>query len=594
MSANTCDHAIIPASRIAELILPDADYLRLDEIVIDGQNITITTTSCQTMPCCPRCGAIATREHSRYTRRPGDLPCVGRRVRLQLNVRRFFCDNPACQQRTFVERLPGVVPRFARRTERLAETQRQIGLVLGGEAGARSAAQLAMPISPDTLLRLADQSEFAPAATPKVLGVDDWAWKKGQTYGTILVDLEQRCVVDLLADRSADTLATWLQAHPGVEIISRDRGGSYAEGARRGAPDAVQVADRWHLLANLREALEHLLTRKHAALPSVSRADDRVQESATLSAALDTGETAATAASAPTGTAATDLDQASVAKLAGEPPAGDVTKDQLLRQQRRARRLSRYEEVMRLHEQRLSVRQIAQQLGMGRQTVRRYLNHGAFPEITQRRKLPSILDRWEPYLLERWQAGCHNALQLYREIHAQGYAGSCPLISRWAARYRKEHPDPLNAVAATTPEPLSTHVQPKRRRLSPSQAAWLLVQQPADLTEDEQAALDKLQRAVAEIATAYTLAQDFVRMVRERTVDALADWIARATASSVAELGSFATGLQRDLAAVTAGLSLPWSNGQVEGQINRLKLIKRTMYGRASFNLLRERVLAPT
>ena len=210
---------------------------------------------------------IATREHSRYTRRPGDLPCVGRQVHLQLNVRRFFCDNPACQQRTFVERLPGVVRSFARRTTRLAEAQRQIGLALGGEAGTRSATQQAMPVSADTLLRLASHSELAPAATPKVLGVDDWAWKKGQTYGTILVDLEQRCVVDLLADRTADTLATWLQAHPGVEIISRDRGGSYAEGARRGAPDAVQVADRWHLLANLREALERLLTRKHAALP---------------------------------------------------------------------------------------------------------------------------------------------------------------------------------------------------------------------------------------------------------------------------------------------------------------------------------------
>lgn len=594
MHANTFDHASLPASRIAELILPDADYLHLEDIVIDGQEVTITTSSCQKKICCPTCGATATREHSWYTRRPGDLPCAGRQVRLQLQVRRFFCDNPACQRRTFAERLPGVVRRFARRTTRLAETQRQIGLALGGEAGARSATQQAMPVSADTLLRLASHSELASAATPKVLGIDDWAWKKGQTYGTILVDLEQRCVVDLLADRSADTLATWLQAHPGVEIISRDRGGSYAEGARRGAPAAVQVADRWHLLANLREALQRLLTRKHAALPSVPRADDKIQKSATPPAESDTPGMAATNTSALNETAATDLDQAGAAKLASEPPAVDVTKDQLLRQQRRARRLSRYDDVMRLHKQGVSVRQIAQQMGMGRQTVRRYLNHGAFPEITQRRKMPSLLDRWEPYLLERWQAGCHNALQLYREIHEQGYAGSCPLVSRWAARHRKEHPDTPKAGSAATPEPSSTQLQSTMRRLSPSQAAWLLVQQPADLTEDEHTALDKLQKAVAEIATAYTLAQDFVRMVRERTVDALADWIARAAGSCVTELSSFATGLQRDLAAVTAGLSLPWSNGQVEGQINRLKLIKRTMYGRASFDLLRKRVLALT
>lgn len=593
MSANTCDHASIPASLIAQLLLLETDYLRLDGIVIESQDVTIMTTSCQSTVCCPHCGVTATREHSRYTRHPGDLPCVGRQVHLQLRVRRFFCDNPACQQRTFVEQLPGVVRRFARRTERLAETQRQIGLALGGEAGTRCAMQQGMPVSADTLLRLASGSELAPTATPKVLGVDDWAWKKGQIYGTILIDLEQHCVVDLLADRTADTLAIWLQAHPGIEIISRDRGGSYAEGARRGAPDAVQVADRWHLLANLREALERLLTRKHTALPSVTRANEKLQKSATEPANLDTLAPAATATHTPAEIAATDPNQAGAAKLTSEPPAVDATKDHLLRQQRRARRLSRYDAVMCLHQAGVSVRQIAQQMGMGRQTVRRYLNHGAFPEITQRRKLPSILDRWEPYLLQRWQAGCHNALQLYREIHEQGYTGSCPLVSRWAARHRKEQPDPPKAAAAT-PEPPSTQVQPTRRRLSPSQAAWLMVQQPADLTEDEHMTLDKLQQAVAEIATAYTLAQDFVHMVRERTAEALTSWITRAAASCVAELSSFATGLQRDLAAVTAGLSLPWSNGQVEGQINRLKLIKRTMYGRASFDLLRKRVLAPT
>ena len=418
-------------------------------------------------------------------------------MRLQLNVRRFFCDNPACQQRTFVERLPGVVRSFARRTTRLADTQRQIGLALGGEAGARSATRQAMPVSADTLLRLASHSELAPAATPKVLGVDDWAWKKGQTYGTILVDLEQRCVVDLLTDRSADTLATWLQAHPGVEIISRDRGGSYAEGARRGAPDAVQVADRWHLLANLREALERLLTRKHTALPSVPHADDKVPQPAAAPAVLDTAAVEELATTVPVATATADLGQAT--QPSASEPLVEATKDQLLRQQRRARRLSRYDDVMRLHEQGVSVRQIAQHMGMGRQTVRRYLNHGAFPEIVQRRKMPSILDRWEPYLLERWQAGCHNALQLYREIHEQGYAGSRPLLSRWAAQHRKEYPDTPLGVSDTAPEPLSTQSQPVMRRLSPSQAAWLLVQQPADLNEDEHAALDKLQKAIAEV-----------------------------------------------------------------------------------------------
>lgn len=603
MPANTLDHTPVSAVLITKLILPETDFLRLDGIVINTDCVTITVTSCQTQVLCPSCRETASREHSRYTRSPSDLPIAGRRIRLRLSVRRFFCDNQACQRRTFVERLPGVVRTYARRTERLAETQRQIGIALGGEAGARSAAQHGMPVSPDTLLRLVACHEIATATTPTVLGVDDWAWKKGRTYGTILVDLERRCVVDLLSDRSADTLAAWLEAHPGVKIISRDRGGSYAEGARRGAPDAIQVADRFHLLTNLRDALERLLNRNHTVLPSLQRTADKSQTTIQLETSADTTvaatETIRASVSSDQPDETGEIAQAtspipSLADSASHALEVRPTKDQQLRQQRRARRLQRHEEVMRLHDEGVSVRQIAQQMGMGRQTVRRHLNHGAFPEIAQRRKMHSILDRWEAYLLERWQSGCHNGLQLYREIREQGYTGSRSLVSRWAAQHREKH-DAGFPAGTKTPANGSAHTkQASKRRLSPSEAAWLLFQQPADLTEEEHQALDVMQKAAAEISTAYTLAQDFVRMVRERTADALTDWIERATTSCVAEMTSFAKGLQRDLAAVTAGLSLSWSNGQVEGQVNRLKLIKRSMYGRASFDLLRHRVLVPT
>jgi transposase len=247
--------------------------------------------------------------------------------------------------------------------------------------------------------------------------VDDWAWKKGRTPGTILVDLERRCVVDLLADRSADTLAAWLEAHRGVKIISRDRGGSYAEGARRGAPDAIQVADRFHLLTNLCDALERLLNRNHTVLPSLPRTADESQTTIQLGTSADTTvaatETIRASLSSDQPDEAGEIAQAtspapSLADSASHAPEVHSTKDQQFRQQRRARRLQRNEEVMRLHDEGVSVRQIAQQLGMGRQTVRRQLNHGALPEIAQRCKMHSILDRWAAYLLTRWQSGCHN------------------------------------------------------------------------------------------------------------------------------------------------------------------------------------------
>ena len=274
MSASHLYQAPVEASLVAKFLLPDVDFLQLDGISVDEEHVVVAVTSVQGTACCPACGQPARREHSRYRRQPSDLPCVGRKLRLQINVRRFFCDNPDCERRTFAERLPGVVKAFARRTERLAELQRQIGLALGGEAGSRHAQQLSVPVSPDTLLRLVSRDQEPTAPTPRVLGIDDWAWRKRQRYGTILVDLERRCVVDILPDRSADTVAAWLQAHPGVEIISRDRGGIYADGARRGAPDAIQVADRFHLLLNLRETLERLMIRRHADLPMITRRDD--------------------------------------------------------------------------------------------------------------------------------------------------------------------------------------------------------------------------------------------------------------------------------------------------------------------------------
>lgn len=594
MSASLVQHAPVASSLVAQLLLPDVDFLQLDEIRVDNEQVIVGVSCIRSAPCCPACGQPAHREHSRYRRHPRDMPCVGRSLHLQISVRRFFCDNPECGRRTFAERLPGVVKRFARRTDRLAELQGQIGLALGGEAGSRHAARLGVPVSPDTLLRLISDAEARTTPTPRVLGIDDWAWRKRQRYGTILVDLERHCVVDILPDRSADTVAAWLQAHPGVEIISRDRGGIYADGARRGAPDAIQVADRFHLLRNLRETLERLLIRRHADLPLMTMREDlqgtlvvvhfvNSHSRSPRERTLDPLAPGTASVSAPDSPSVVDV----------VPPAR-LTQDERIRLERRGRRLMRYQQVMELHHQGVSLREIAQQVGIGRKTVRRYVDSGRFPEIAQRRRMPSILDRFEAYLIERWLAGCHNGLQLYRELLNQGYTGSRASVSRWVARRRRlqpRHPaEDAKAHVGTAAKPRSAPV----RRLSPAQAAWLLVQPPQNLTSEEHAAVDHMLTSAAEIRIAYELAQDFRALVREHTSEQLSSWIERSRTSGVAEMQRLAKSLQQDLAAVLAGIALPWSNGQTEGQVNRLKLIKRTMYGRAGFSLLRQRILAPT
>lgn len=528
---------------------------------------------------CPICAQPSARVHSHYARFVADLPMAGRAVHLCLQVRKFFCGNPRCRRSIFAERLPKIVAPYARRSCRLADDQRQLALDHGGEAGARTAHYLGMPTSPDTLLRLIRRVPAPAVATPRVLGVDDFAWRKGRTYGTILVDLEQQHPIDLLPDRTAEALVTWLQAHPGVQIISRDRAGAYADGAARGAPDATQVADRFHLLQNLRETLQRLLDRHQPALQAA-------------------GSEPAPVLSGPEPTEAV-LDPAvvenTVREQAESPPLPMPTRVEQDQQARRMRRQERYQDVLALQADGLGVRAIARHLHISRDTVKRFLGAGTFPERARPPRKPSILDPFLPYLQAQWMAGCTNGMQLWREIVPQGYGGSRALVARWVVQQRGI---PAARTASVAPykgrgrPPAPARPQPPGRPVSARRAAWLMVRARDDLKEAEVGTLDRLLDACPAAAAAYPLAHAFLRMVRERDEQALTPWLVLVEASELPELCSFAAGLRRDEQAVRAGVRLPYSQGQVEGQVNRLKLIKRSMYGRANFDLLRHRVLA--
>src|ERR1039458_3222509 len=253
---------------IQRTLVPDAGEVILDQLTVEGNcRLVMVLRAAGEVGCCPACRQESWRIHSRYKRRLKDLPWEGVPVRIELRVRRFFCDTEDCGHHIFTERLPKTVQRYARRTCRLSASLERITLVLGGSAGSRLAEQLGILASGPTLLRqLRRKVIFSSAQAPRVLGIDDWAWRKGRRCGTILCDLERSKVVDLLPDRSAESTAQWLRAHPGTEIVSRDRANLYAEAATKAAPHAVQVADRWYLLHNMSEALLGALVPHHRLL----------------------------------------------------------------------------------------------------------------------------------------------------------------------------------------------------------------------------------------------------------------------------------------------------------------------------------------
>lgn len=521
-------------------------YLAASGCQIDGveqheQALWVTAHSTTEVARCPACAGNSTSIHSYHVRVLKDLPVGEFSVTLKLRTKRFRCRNPDCAQSTFVETIPAVLVKHARRTPRLTSAIWHIGQVTGGQAGSRLAYRLQMPVSRATVLRILRQTPTCEREPPIIIGVDDWAKRKGQRYGTIVVDLENHRVVDLLDDRDSETLARWLRQYPALQVVARDRSMQSAQGISDGAPQAIQIADRWHLLKNLSEVVERVLQE---LLP-------RLKQRTTIHPSI----------SAP-------RDNFPRAKP-----------DQVRQAATRAQRLREYTLIQYLHRRGFGERRIARVLGMSRGKVSRYLDAETFPE-RKAHYVPSNLDPYLSYLEQRVQEGCTNAEQLWREIRDHGYPGGSSQVTKWMQNRRKKSQplqgQSLTAIPVSLPD-IRTCVR-------------LLTASPARLSSQEVVLLDMLLR-VDPLRMLYELAQGFAAMVRQRQAQALDAWLATCNQTEFSSLKHFAVSLQQDYAAVHTALDLPWSNGQTEGQVNRLKLLKRQMYGRANLDLLRLRML---
>lgn len=541
-------------------LLPNYEGLRVESIATQAECIVLRIAAETPSARRPRCGHQSMRIHSHYPRTLADLPWNKVSVRIHLHARKFFCDHPACSRIIFAEPLPALAARYARKTQRLQQALYLIGYALGGEAGARVAVGLGLSVSPDTLLhRVRKEASGSAEGVPvHAVGVDDWAFRKGHRYGTLLVDLDRHRLLDLLPDRTAESLAEWLKAHPEITLVSRDRASAYSEAARTGAPQAQQVADRFHLLQNLGEMLERLLNRHHRLLLEAALPPKALKENVPNDAAF------AVETSCP-------------------PPVCSMSSSRRCEQSenRRQRRLERYQRLTELHQQGLSRREIARRMGLSRNTVKKWIAAAHFREHARRPKRKGLLTGHTEYLKQRWQEGGTNATKLCQELRERGFVGSLATVQRYVQSWRQGHRDPNTSVRENPP--------------SPRMARWWLL---GHLTKDDpeqrarqQAFVERLCSLSPDIQAARKLAKVFAEMIRKRGADDLPGCLQEAEGCAVTEILSFAQSLRRDYGAVLAALLSPYSNGQTEGQVNRLKLIKRSMYGRANFDLLRARVL---
>ena len=426
---------------------------------------------------------------------------------------------------------------------------------MGGEAGAKQCVAHATPICASTLLSLLRRQGVTAVPTPRVLGVDDWSFRAHQA-GTLLVDLEQHRPVDVLLGSDEKVFAHWLGDHPGVEVISRDRGASYLKGATRGAPQAKQVLDRWHVLKNLGEVIQKTLTQHIDVLRQAGQQEKK--------------NTQQTESAHPNG------------KLR-KPPRRKPSPPS----PRRAWQTAMHQQVHELATAGKTQAEIVRSLHLHPNTVHKYLRmpmfvaHYCHPH-------PSPVEPYRAYLEERWQQGEVMIKTLWQELQAQGFKGSYKSVWNFVRNW------PL--PAGMTPTSSSSSAAASTRRGAPAtrtpwQVKWLLLRKPEDLNAQDAAYRQAVLRLAPHLSSLSALGQDFVSMIRERKSEALLPWLERAKGCPYEELQRFAQGLEREFSAVQAALTEPWSTGQVEGQITRLKLLKRQMYGRANLDLLRLRML---
>jgi transposase len=530
-------------------LLPLPDKLEIISISCVDDELEIRVVSNRTSCPCPICSLPSSAIHSYYRRHPIELPCAGRIVRLILCVKKFFCRTESCLRKIFTERLPELIEPSSRLTTRLRTLIQAIGVAFNANGGARLGVQMGIQVSRMTMLFSLHLLTVQPIKHVIHVGIDDFAWKRGLRYGTVIIDLDTHQIIDILPDREAESVRKWLATHPEIEVVSRDRGGAYADGAAQGAPQAIQCADRWHICKNLGDAVEEYLKRQPLSIPAPAQSISETKETLPLPASTNAQR-----------------------------------KQELLSEETFERKQAIVGKVREMHLQGISGHGIAAELGLARGTVRKYLQSEGPVRMAPRTRKGSILDPFYEYLCQRWNDANPTAHQLFEELQEKGYRGSETLVKDFVTRLRR-------GLSGMKHPPKSIKTKGVASTLSPRELRWLLTKREILLTPEEQQSLVTLLASSEEIGRLYRFLHSFLQMLRARKPELLNGWMKEVRESHIKELVSFVNGIDRDYDAVRAGLTYSWSQGPVEGTVNKIKTHKRLMYGRASFPLLRQKML---
>ena len=519
---------------------------RCSRQIISSDGITLHLHGKRKTAQCPECSKRSDSVHSSRRRRIQHLPCSGQTLWLVFSVRHWYCRNPACSRKIFAESLAPFAGSHQQSSQALQNLQRQLGLIAGGEAGKRAATAAGLRCSADTLLRrVINTPETKQSGAPHV-GIDEWAWHRGHCCGMLIVNLDTHRPLVLLPGRDQRTLATWFRKYPEIQVVSRDRSGVYATAAREGAPQARQVADRWHLLKSIGDEPERMMYRHMPLIRLVVR-------------------------------------ELSL-KKSPEPelsvPAASLRRPERLKQQTRKKRHQHWTEVMALHNKGCSFREISRITGLSRVTVSRWVRSGTFPEMSTRPPKRGLLDPWREWLKEQRESGNYNASRIWREMVARGFTGSETIVRDAVAKWRKGWIPPVTTAARL----------PSVSRVSRWLMPWRIIR-----GEENYASrfISLMCEKEPELKIAQQLVLEFYRILKTQNKSQLSSWFTRVHESGSAELRRVAAGMEADAAAICEAISSRWSNGVVEGHVNRLKMLKRQMYGRAGFELLRQRVMSP-